>query len=354
MKGNFRQTPFAALLATLWREKGSGSLSITTSAASLTLAFRKGDITVTPASFEAFDFLGWLIQKKVLSAKDRLQAEQDKSPLQVLIEGKGLRADQAWELLESYILEKLYPLFDWGEAEFAFRPGEDESSGLLFRISTPTLLREGISRADSTERLQSYLPPEDVEIRLRSPVLLDRFSLTSPEKYVLELFKNRACLKDIYTASMLGRKATQKMITAFLLLDWVAPSESGTAETSSFNLSPLDLTKLLADFNERCSFIYKYISKEIGPVALNVLEKCLEETKAHLPPVFAPVRLGRDGRINTRPLIKNSLLLSTAESQQDLLRGLNEILVAEVLAVKKTLGDEHESQLVKSLRKFDR
>lgn len=353
-KGNFRQTPFALLLATLWREKACGSLSITKRATPQRLVFREGDIVITPASCEDFDFSGWLVQKKVLSNKEHTQTGHSQSQLLVLIEGKGFRADQAWDLLESCLLERLYAFFEWNEGTFAFCPGEGESSGILFRISTPTLVREGISRTACSERLLSYLPPENIEVCLGSPVLLDRLGLTAPERYLLNLVKKRVLLKDIYAESALGPKATQKMIAAFLLLDMIAPSGDRATETPSSRLSSLDLTKLLADFNERCSFIYKYMAKEIGPVASSVLEKCLEETKVHLPAVFAPVQLGRDGRLSTRPLIKNSLLRSTANSQQDLLRGLNEILVAEVLAVKKTLGDEHESQLIKSLRKFER
>jgi hypothetical protein len=47
-----------------------------------------------------------------------------------------------------------------------------------------------------------------------------------------------------------------------------------------------------------------------------------------------------------------SLTLFTEESRKQFIRVLNEILMAEVLAVKKALGNAHEAGVVKSLEKI--
>ena len=49
-------------------------------------------------------------------------------------------------------------------------------------------------------------------------------------------------------------------------------------------------------------------------------------------------------------LLKAKISLFSEEDRKVLLRDLNEILAAEVLAVKKTLGNEHESALIENLK----
>jgi len=132
----------------------------------------------------------------------------------------------------------------------------------------------------------------------------------------------------------------------------------GTSKAKGKNNKPLpefsisDLDRLFAAFNDQCSFICKYISKEIGPVALNVIEKSLDEIKGRIDPIFQNCELKPDGRIELRTLLKKNLGVSTDESKRSLLRSFDEVLTAEVLAVKRTLGNSHESALVKGLERI--
>lgn len=116
--------------------------------------------------------------------------------------------------------------------------------------------------------------------------------------------------------------------------------------------SELKVDKILDGFNEKFSYIYKYISKELGPVALNTIEKCLEETKSYLSPLLQEIKVTSSGRIDMSPIFKTNLIFSSKKTQMNLIKDLNEILVAEVLAVKKNLGNEHESVVVKNLKKI--
>jgi hypothetical protein len=117
-------------------------------------------------------------------------------------------------------------------------------------------------------------------------------------------------------------------------------------------LSSAGLEKIWADFNDKCAYIYRYISKEIGPVGLSVLEKSLEDVRLRLTPPFQGLELRPDGRVEFSPFPLMSLTLFTEESRKQFIRVLNEILMAEVLAVKKALGNAHEAGVVKSLEKI--
>jgi hypothetical protein len=59
-----------------------------------------------------------------------------------------------------------------------------------------------------------------------------------------------------------------------------------------------------------------------------------------------------DGRIELRTLLRKNLGVSSDDGKRSLLRSFDEILAAEVLAVKRTLGNGHESALVKGLERM--
>ncbi|MGZ7046046.1 MAG: hypothetical protein ACXVJK_06960, partial [Candidatus Aminicenantales bacterium] len=113
-----------------------------------------------------------------------------------------------------------------------------------------------------------------------------------------------------------------------------------------------DMDKLFGVFNAKCSFIFKYISKEIGPVALSVIGNSLDDIRNRLDPAFQGLELKADGRIELKSFLKTNMNLIGDESRRNLLRSMDEILVAEVLAVKRTLGAGHESALVKGLERI--
>jgi len=116
--------------------------------------------------------------------------------------------------------------------------------------------------------------------------------------------------------------------------------------------SPLEVDEILKCFNDKFYYIYKYLSKELGPVAFNVIEKCWEETKPYLSSLFQEAKVTSNGRLDISPLLKTNLIYTDQKIQLNLIRNLNELLVAEVLAVRKNLGSEHEDALVKNLEKI--
>ena len=111
------------------------------------------------------------------------------------------------------------------------------------------------------------------------------------------------------------------------------------------------LYSVLDSFNQMYSYIFRYMVREVGPIAENVLEKYLGSLREARKDVFAGVKLQKDG--TPRPGRRR------AEPQQGsprtragalLVDGLNELLYAELLAVKRTLGAEHESTIIKAFR----
>jgi hypothetical protein len=200
--------------------------------------------------------------------------------------------------------------------------------------------------------LESLAPGESQIVERLIPESSESVTLSAPERYVLSLIHKPKGLKHIYTSSELGYRETQRIIAALIILGLLGFPQKNITGQASAEIPKSEIFRTLELFNDKCSFIFKYISKEIGPVALNILEKCLEDTKPSLSPLFEKTRLGPDGKVETNSILKGGLSLSREEFKVQVLNGLNDILVSEVLAVKRTLGNEHESTLVNHLKKI--
>ncbi len=80
--------------------------------------------------------------------------------------------------------------------------------------------------------------------------------------------------------------------------------------------------------------------------------KSVEDVKPHLSPQFQKITLGIDGKIDLHSALKTNIVLTDRENIQSIIKSLNEILTAEILTVKKTLGNDFESALIKNLEKI--
>ena len=107
---------------------------------------------------------------------------------------------------------------------------------------------------------------------------------------------------------------------------------------------------VLGSFNQMYGHIFRYMVREVGPIAENVLEKYLGGLRETRKDVFAGVKLQKDGTLDPALLEKNLNRFPEDGRRGLLVDGLNELLYAELLAVKRTLGAEHEATIIKALR----
>jgi hypothetical protein len=98
--------------------------------------------------------------------------------------------------------------------------------------------------------------------------------------------------------------------------------------------------------------IYKTLSKEIGPVALSILLKAIQDILDNLPAYFRKIQLTPDGRIDEDTVLKLVWYQDFNRAIGDFLRGLEEILYTEVYAVKRHLGVDYEQQVLKWINRI--
>jgi len=355
----FTLAPIARILAEVWRQGLSGSLYVKADGVPKCLSFERGAIVLDAVSFEEKDFLRFLLTtgEVDLIALTRVEDFAQKhgvAVLRALVETPLIAPARLWSLLETYAREEALSLFEAGEAgrEFHVRSGPP-GRVLVGPIDVPGLVLEGTRRLANPSVVDAFLPPDGETMRrlpFNAPGAVD-LSLT--ERYVLGLLDPPKTLAEICDASEAGRAETRRVLFAFLCLGLAGTAglKPKTARLPS-DLSLAGMDRILGLFNAKCSFIFKYISKEIGPVAYSVVEKALEEVRGRLDPVLQSAELKPDGRLEPRSLLKVNANIIGDESRRSLLRSMDEVLAAEVLAVKRTLGPAHESALVRGLERI--
>jgi hypothetical protein len=354
-RGDLAEACFPKVLGLIWREGRSGRLSVRKGPEERIFVFENGAWSMGPSSLDAPGFLKGLAGRGLVRPADlaRVEALADGDAgrlMRGLIEEGVFRAGRAWELALAFSRDRIHEVFDWtgGNYELAPTPFPAEAAWVL-GIRLPGLILEGIRRMGNFAVIEAGIPGPDEKLRPLVRRDEEPIPLAPHERYVLSAADGVDSLGEIVGTSPLGGKETKRALFALLVLGLVA-TEKGDRHSSEYSLGDMD--RLFEAFNDRCSFIYKYISKELGPVALNVFEKSLEEVRGRIDPAFQSCEVKPDGRIELRTLLRKNLGVSSDEGKRSLLRSFDEILAAEVLAVKRTLGNGHESALVKGLERM--
>ncbi len=357
-RGNLSRTPFPRLLAAIWGEGLTGTLRVAGPGGPRTFSFDGGALAVEKDHFPSADFLRSLLTSGAVDLISLGRVEEHAQDAAVPVVRAVLELDllppgRLWALLEAFVKAELFVLFDRDDGDFEFTPRPGLTGPAYVRdLFVPALLLEGGRGMANEGLIGRHLPAESETVQGLQPALLDHLELEPHERYLLGLLEPPRTLAELLETSDLGPRESRRVLFVFLCLG-LAGTRAPKPKTARLptEMSLADVEKLFGVLNAKCSYIFRYVSKEIGPVAASVIRNSLEDIRGRLDPVFQGLELKPDGRIEVKSFLKTNMNLVGDESRRNFLRSMDEILVAEVLAVKRTLGPGHESALVKSLEK---
>jgi|WetSurMetagenome_2_1015567.scaffolds.fasta_scaffold69508_3 hypothetical protein len=358
-RGDLAETPFPQVLASIGREERTGVLRVRKDSSARTMAFTKGLLDIEPAAFDDQGFLDWLAALGAALPADlergRDEARRSGSSLaRALIQAGVFPAARLWELIESFTRAEIQAAFNWAQGEYSFEPRERGPETALVRgLPLPGLILEGIRRMANFEIIEKNLPAAGEAVQALGHGGDETAGLAPHERYLLDSAGRPVRVEDLCRTSDLGERETKRVLFSLLALGLLGPVPAGAKNgRASLEYSMGDMDKLFGVFVDRFTYIYKYISKELGPVAPHIVEKALDEVKDRLDPVFRTCEVKPDGRIEIRPTLRKNLGVSSDLGKRSLLRSFDEILAAEVLAVKRNLGNLHEAALVKGMERI--
>lgn len=350
---------FPQILFSIWESKISGRICVKNEAAEQELSFKNGDLVIERNALDEKALCLYLSKRKILdnpsAKKCEAYASRNNITLLAAILELGLISPPGnlWKDIEAFSKQNLYPLFDMFPLESSLISEKAASAAAtLLTISPLDLIREGISRMQNMELIDTLIPKDLDDIQKLNPDHMERLCLEPYEEQIIQAVSEKEHLPALFSASPYGEKFAKKVFFTLLCLGILGSTPMATPNKPLQEISAAELQKILITFNTKCSYIYKSVSKELGPVALNLMEKSIEDIKPNLSHHFQKIRMGADGKIDLQPVLKAKIILTDRETIQSIIKSLNEILSAEILAVKKSLGSEFESTLIKNLEKI--
>lgn len=319
------------------------------------LFIKEGNVIFAASNLNE-DRLGDLMLKEGKITKEdydksvELMAGKSKRQGKILIEIGAIEPKDLWSWINKQIKKIVYSVFEWTEGEFYFSEGELPSQeNITADVSIPELIIAGIRNIKNYEAIEKILPATDLIFIQTTKI--PQIELEPHEKHVLSLVDGKKTVEEICNISEIGVKETLKVLYMLLTIDLIfIKGRKSQPPLISLPLSQKKAINIIKNYNKLFSFLYRYMYREVGPIVEYVLRKYINEFCSQAENIITAYDLQEDGTFNEENIYKNITEKYGAVNQENLYKSLEEILYAEILAIKKTLGKDHEKVVVDTLK----
>ncbi len=352
LRGTLAGMPLPDLLRELQAASATGILALTSRRARKALYLRNGRV-VFAASNLSSDRLG-----EVLLREGRITPAQNQESTRglshgrrqgrALVEAGVLTPDELWRAVQTQVREIVWSVFQWDEGSFHFEESVlPTQERITVDLDVTTLILEGLRRVDPTSAIRARYPDTHLVLERGDP---PPSCLHPWEQHVLSLVDGERSVMEICHESEAGEGQTLKALYAFLSTG-VVRSRGRKVRALDQDFIPGDSAlSVLDSFNQMYRHVFAYMVREVGPIAENVLLKYLNNVREARPELLSGVGLRKDGSLDEAVIERNLGRVDEGARRSMLVDALNELLYAELLAIKRTLGPDHESAIVRELR----
>ncbi len=360
--GTFKERDFAAILGEIHSQRINGELVVTTPDFIKSVRVADGKIQFAASNLMADSFGQYLLRSGIITPEilEKSQAVMTQKKIRrgrILREMEVISSARLWETVIAHLKEIVFSLFTETEGNYEILHSptpEGDPENILIGEPIPRILLEGIRRIDKEEFVARQLENIVEFFPSKSETLLLP-ELAPWEIHVLNLVGLHCRGDAIIGHSELLPFETQKTLYGLLRLGFITDRLETEAEGKIFTTKERitsfhSFDDALAYFNLRFEFIYRLLSKEIGPVAQSILSESITAILDRIPEYFQNIQFGESGSIEEKTILKTVWYLDFEENIADFLEGLEEMLYAEIFAAKKHLGRECEQQILQWLR----
>jgi len=353
LKGQVSELPISDVLQHLRLARSTGILSLISGGARKALYVKDGRVVFASSNLPN-DRLG-----EILIREGKITVEEYDTSIKAISKGKrqgkvlvemgALRPKDLWEGVQFQVKEIVYSVFQWDDGQFHFEESTlPEKERITVDLDIMDLVLAGIRRIDANGRIQGRYPEGD--LLLERAETKGEPALESCEEHVLRLVDGERSVLEICAESEIGDNETLKVLYA-LLSTGLLRAKGKKVRTLDQDFVPEDtLYTVVSSFNQNYAFIFRYMVREVGPIAENVLEKYLGSLRESRKDVFTGTKLLKDGTLDAAVLERNVNRAPVEQQRPLLVEALNELLYAELLAVKRTLGADHEASIIRALK----
>lgn len=355
-----------SLLHHLYKNSVSGVLVVTTEELEKRLVIEDRKIVFASSSLRSDSFSDYLLKHNVIDRSafenaSRYAANNNKRFGRSLIELGYLDYEKLWKWMPEHLKSIVFSIFRIQSGKYRILPDyEQEIENISLELDILGVLVEGVRLFRSVEFLENFFENID-NLYVRNPDIIGLMPLKPYEKHVFQLVKRESDLVEILRSSELMEFDTLRLLYLFLLVDAIStrPGESKDVP-DSFPEEQVPAVSTFTSFEEALRYynlkfelIYKTLSKEIGPIALSLLSRAIDDIMENLPPYFQKMHLASGGGIEEDTFIKTLWYHDFKKNIGGFLQGLEEILYTQMYVVRKHLGREYEQQVLKWLNGID-
>jgi hypothetical protein len=360
ISGDLGELDVASILALMHHQALDGQLRISTAAFNKTLWLENGCIIFAQSSLLE-DSLGSFLQRRRVIDADGLDKSsaymEDKNIRRgrALLEMGLISAAQLWEEVSAHLRAIIFSLFPLAEGKYdiAAKPKSD-AENIVLNMPVPETILEGIRQIADP----SFIDSRFTENMLLFPAARQNFfpALLKPfEAHVLSLVREATPISAIIARSELLRFDTLKIVYGLLKIGLLCDRQQSSRQPTPnpagyFPTTFTSFEDTLKYYNDKFEYIYRVLSKEIGPVAQSILFDAITAIMDSIPACFHNLEITGDGRIDAQSILKSIWYENFEEYSNEFLKGLEEILYAQIYAVKRHLGKEHEKLILQWIR----
>jgi len=372
--GNFGNDDLIKIFFRIYTEKLSGSLIITDDKGVITsIIFKESTIIFANSDSEKLSLGSYLIRNKIIDEiqfknASEFSLKNNKRMGRALLELNMIDYDTLWKGVKEQLTEVILSLFinDSGSYEFI----SDllfENENITLDIEIPNILIRGSRKRQNKLLINEKLASTE-EIYPLNYSKIKKFDLKPYELHILKLIENESSLKKILERSELLKFDTLKLIDLFLTMGVITNNRN---QRTNSNLKSLNkprkiikdsekisgsnafksFTEALKYYNAKYELIYKVFSKEIGPIALSILQKSIKDISENLPTYLQSIKWNPNGTIQEESLLKKLYHKDFQENIKEFLTGLEEILYAGIFAIRKNISPDKEKIVLKWINK---
>lgn len=352
LKGALAELPVPDILQHLADRGSTGVLTLVSGGARKAVFVRAGRIVFASSNLPN-DRLGEILirQGKITGEEyeESIKAiSKGKRQGKVLVEMGAISPRDLWEGVRSQVRDIVHSVFAWDDGQFHFEESSlPEKERITVELDTREVVLDGLRGVDASGRIQSRYPEAD---QMLARVDGSTSGLEPWETHVLDLVDGERSVVEICRESEIGDNETLKVLYALQCIGLVR-AKGRKVHALDQDFVPEDtIYSVLSGFNQMYAHIYRYMVREVGPIAENVLEKYVGTLRETRKDVFSGAKLQKDGTLDAVLLEKNLNKLPEEERRLQLVDALNELLYAQLLAVKRTLGAEHEANIVRAFK----
>jgi len=355
LKADLSEVPFPELVYNLYRKKVSGVITVKKSNIEKDFILKNGQVIFSKTNITDERLGKFFLKKSFITKKQYNSAvismQETKNRLgRILVEMKAITPAQLWEGVKEQLKLIFASVFEWKKGMvYFYEKKESIKEPIIIKEDTPDIILFGIRTISDFDIFYHYLKDHgmkyviDEEKYRKKPIILEPY-----EEYVVSLFDGKRNIEEVIEISELGEKETLRVLYILKCFGLVASDKNYTLITPIplKNAEKENFLEIIKKFNKIFAYIYRSIIREVGPIGERIVEKNVGEVILKRADVFSNIGLSKDGTFDEGKLLKALWTVRREKRKKALIKFLDDLLMAEILAVNRVLGKEFEKKVI--------